>query len=104
MKVKKVVLFIVTVAIILFLNSSNVYANMAPLPTKYILTASIMHLSIFVILAIYIISCIIYLAKSKKLKSEKLKRLIIWLVIVIVVCLTLKYGSDFILENARRWR
>lgn len=103
MKVKKVVLFIVTVAIMLFLNSSNVYANMAPLATKYTLTAAIMRLSIFVILVIYIISCIIYLAKSKKLKSEKLKRLIIWLVIVIVVCLIFWYGSDFILKNARRW-
>lgn len=100
MKVKKVVLFIVTIAIMLVLNSSYVYASVAPL--KNILPAAIMRLSIFVILFIYIISSIIYFAKSKKSKNEKLKRLIIWLVIVIVICLILKYGADFILKNARR--
>ena len=103
MKVKKVVLFIVTIAIMLFLNFSDVYANMAPLSVKYTLPAAIMRLSIFVILFIYIISSIIYFAKSKKSKTEKLKRLIIWLVIVIVICLILKYGAEFILKNARRW-
>lgn len=103
MKLKKVVLFIVTIAIMLFLNSSDVYANMSPLSPKYLMPAFIMLLSIFVILFIYIISSIIYLAKSKKQKNEKLKRLIIWLVIVIVVCLILKCGADFILKNARRW-
>lgn len=103
MKVKKVVLFIVTIAIMLFLNSSDVYANMAPISTRYALPVAIMRLSIFVILFIYIISSIIYLAKSKKSKTEKLKRLIIWLVIVIVVCLILKYGADFILKNAGKW-
>lgn len=99
MKVKKVVLFIVTIAIMLFLNSSDVYANMAPISTRYALPVAIM----IVILFIYIISSIIYLAKSKKSKTEKLKRLIIWLVIVIVVCLILKYGADFILKNAGKW-
>ena len=104
MKVKKVILSIVTVAIMLFLNCSNVYANMAPIATKYTLSAGIMKLSVFIILFIYVISCILYLAKSKKLKSEKLKKLIIWLVIVISVCLILWCGADFILKNARRWR
>lgn len=103
MKVKKLVLFIVTIAIMLFLNSSDVYANMAPLSIKYALPAAIMRLSVFVILFIYIISCIIYLAKSKKSKTEKFKRLTIWLVIVAIVCLILWYGAGFILKNARRW-
>lgn len=104
MKVKKIILFIVTVAISLFLNSSNIYANMAPISGKYLLSAAIMRLSVFVIVLIYIISCIIYLIKSNKSKVEKFKRLILWLVIVIAVCLILWYGAEFILENARKWR
>lgn len=93
MKVKKVVVFIVTTAIMLFLIS---YAIRAPLSSKYLLLVAIMRLIIFVILFTYIISTIIYWAKSKKSKSEKLKRVIIWLVMVIVVCLILKYGINFI--------
>lgn len=96
MKVKKVVVFIVTIAMMLFLVSSETYAIRAPLSSKYLLLVAIMRLIIFVILFTYIISTIIYWAKSKKSKSEKLKRVIVWLVMVIVVCLILKYGINFI--------
>ena len=69
MKIKKVFLLIAIVAIILISISLNVYASLAPIPSKYLIIASIMTSSI----------------------------------IVIVMCLLLWYGSDFILKNARSW-
>ena len=103
MKIKNILLLILNAAIILALMPSIAYANLAPIPSKYLITASIMRLSIFAILLIYILSSIIYLVKSNKSKNEKNKKLVLWLIIIVIVCLILWYGADFILKNARRW-
>lgn len=98
MKIKKIVLFIVTVVIMLFLNSSIVYALVAPVET--LIVVAIMRLIVFIIFLVYIISCAIYLAKSKKEKEEKLKKIKIWLIIVVVLCLVLWYCANVIHEMA----
>ncbi len=103
MKIKKVFLLIAIVAIILISISLNVYASLAPIPSKYLIIASIMTYSIIVILLVYILSCIIYFVKSNKSKKKKIRNLVLWFIIVIVMCLLLWYGSDFILKNARSW-
>lgn len=87
MRTKKAIIFIVFTIVILFMSSSNVYANIYPLKTA--LLASIIRLSIYIIFLIYIISSIIFLKKSSKTKSEKIKKILIWLVIVSLVCFVL---------------
>ena len=103
MKIKKIVLFASAVAMILALTFSTVYANMAPIPRKYLTLASIMRLISLVILLTYIVSSICYLVTSKKSKNEKIKKLVLWLVIIIIIRFILCYGADFVLENARKW-
>lgn len=103
MKIKKVLLFIVTFFMLLSLMPSLAYANMAPIASKYLISAAIMRISVFAILLIYILSSIIYLVKSNKSKNEKIKKLVLWLIIIAIICLILWYGADFILKNARRW-
>ena len=76
---------------------------MAPIPSKYRTMASMIKLGILPVLFVYIIASIIYLIKSKKSKKEKIIRLWIWLIIVVVICLILWYGSGYVLKNARRW-
>ena len=100
MKNKKVLLFIVTIFMLLSLMPSLAYAYMAPIASKYLIIAGIMSLSVFVILLIYILSSIIYLVKSR---NAKINKLVLWLIITAIICMILWYGSDFIVENARRW-
>lgn len=103
MKIKKILLFIVTVFMLLSLMPSLAYANILPIASKYLISAAIMKISVFAILLIYILSSIIYLVKSNKSKNEKIKKLVLWLIIIAIICLILWYGADFILKNARRW-
>lgn len=103
MKIKKVLLYIVIVSMLLSLMPSFAYANMAPIASKYLISAAIMRISVFAILLIYILSSIIYLVKSNKSKNEKIKKLVLWLIIIAIICLILWYGADFIFKNARRW-
>ena len=106
MKVKKVVLFIVTIAITLFLNFVNVLAAYrAPvLVAKYnsmsLIISIIMKLSTCIILISYLVLIIIYMIKSKEGKIKKIKKMIKWFMIVVIISLILWFGSEPVKEIA----
>lgn len=103
MKVKKIVLFIVTIAIMLFLNftivlafnmpDSNVPLRMIHLDHIAFKISGIMRLSTCIILISYLVFVIIYTIKSKEDKIKKIKKLIKWFIIVVIISLILWFGS-----------
>lgn len=98
MKKRKLFLLIIIVAILFMAVPSFTYALVATIPNKYYVIEDIMKSCSLGVLLIYIIASIIYLVKSKKSKKEKSIRLMIWLVVIIIICLTLWYGADYIIE------
>jgi len=98
MKIKKVILFMVFVAIILILNSTNVFA-IAPIKTEVynrssLIISLIMKLIIFIVFISYVVFSIVYMIKAKKDKSEKIKKIITWLIITLIIILGLWFGSE----------
>lgn len=98
MKIKKVVLFIATVAIILILNSTNVFA-IAPMKIEVynntsLIISFIMKLMIFIVFIAYVVFFIVYMIKSKKEEKEKIKKLIKWAIITLIIILILWFGSE----------
>lgn len=99
MKTKKVILFIVFVAIMLILNSTSVLAFRAPIATEIynrtsLIISIIMKLIIFIVFISYVVFFIISMIKSKKDKNEKIKKLIKWLIIAVIIILILWFSSE----------
>ena len=98
MKIKKLAISILIIAMIAILNSVNIFA-IAPIKREVYNTTSLIisfimkGLMAFGII-LYIVSSIIYIIKSKTDKNEKIKKIIKWLAILVVVSLVLWFGSE----------
>lgn len=101
MKIKKIVILILMIAIILILNSTNVFALVEDTSPKFTVAEFIsekimlmLRFDILVIVIGYLIIPIIYLAKSKETELEKIKGLKRYLIIVAVshIILIMLYG------------
>ena len=89
MNFKKILFFILSLSAIIISISSNVYAVMTP---GYIrLAIRLLRISVYLVLSIFLLFCIIYFIKSNQPKSKKIKTILIWLLIVILVCFLLRY-------------
>lgn len=97
---KRKLLSIVGIIGVLILNFTKTYALVARKVYNDINFAIsfIMKLAIIISIIVYIIWAIIYFMKSKKEKNIKIKTLFIWLILVVVVDITLYFGSDIVLE------
>lgn len=99
MKIKKLAISILIIVMIVILNSANIFAIVPTIrkevynTTSLIISYIVKGLMAFGII-LYIISAIIYIIKSKTDKNEKIKKLIKWLVILIIVSLALWFGSE----------
>lgn len=105
MKLKKVILTTLGIAIMLFLNSVKSYANVARVAYNEVnvVISSIMKYAIPILIIAYIIFAIIYLKKSKKEKKIKIKTLSILLVIDIIAVIGLYFGADMVLEAGKTY-
>ena len=105
MKLKKVILTTLGIAIMLFLNSVKSYAIVARVAYNEVnvVISSIMKYAIPILIIAYIIFDIIYLKKSKKEKKIKIKTLSILLVIDIIAVIGLYFGADMVLEAGKTY-
>lgn len=105
MKIKKVLLTILSIAIMLILNTTKTYAIVARevYNEVNVVISTIMRLAIPILVIAYIIFAIIYSIKSKKDKKDKRKTLIIWVIISIIVIIVLYFGADMVLEAGKTY-
>lgn len=95
---KKVIVSIAIIVMLLIISTIDVFGITAPIKVIYNEISYIISIVMKIIMALllisYIVFAIIYMNKSKKTKSEKIKKLVILLIITIIISLGLWFGSE----------
>lgn len=100
MKIKKLLLSILSFVAIFTLHSTKVSALVARVvynPVN-VFISNIMKTAPIIFTIVYIISIAIYYIKSKKDKKSKMIKIIIWLIIIVIMSTVLYCCADMVLE------
>ncbi len=98
MKTKKISLSILSFAMIFILNTTKVNAIVARViynPVN-VFISNMMKITPVVLFIAYFIGAIIYYMRSKKDKKIKIKRLVIWLIVLTIVATILYCCADIV--------
>ena len=99
---KKVIVSIAIIVVLLIISTIDVFGIRAPsLDIKEIIyneisyiISIVMKIVAFLLMISYIVFAIVYMNKSKKTKSEIIKKIIMLLIVTIIVSLGLFFGSE----------
>lgn len=105
---RKKVIVSLSMFLIILINTLDVFGDHATVAVYYNETSYsisiVMKIIMFLLIISYIIFAIVYMIKSKKTKYEKIKKLIILLIITTIISIGLWFGSEKVKTIGMTWK